>query len=170
MNASSRPLWKSAALLLGTFLLGGLLGGLLVSTIVQHRADTVRSLRTADGFTQHVLRIVDPAPAQRDTLRPLLQNAGADIERITRQTRRQLRTRIGMLRQDLHPHLTPEQRQRLRRRGGRWFRSRRPATDLTFSKQNDEMYRRRASSNPCTYSQPVPELPCTPSAVFSMRP
>lgn len=153
-----RSLWKPALLLLGTFVLGGLIGGLLVGTIVKNRVETIRSLRTADGFTEHVLSAIEPTLAQRDTLRPLLRKAGSDIEQMTHQARAQMRARVDTLWQEMRPHLTPEQRSALRRMRRR-FQDRRSdlSSDGTvrrehrsfmFSSQNDEMQASNASSNP----------------------
>ncbi len=153
-----RSLWKPALLLLGTFVLGGLVGGLLVGTIVKNRVDTIRSLRTADGFTERMLSAIEPTPAQRDTLRPLLREAGSDIEQMTRQTRAQMRARVDTLWHDIRPHLTPEQRRKLRRMRQR-FQDRRSdlSSDRTIhredhrfmvSSQNNEMQTPNASSNP----------------------
>lgn len=153
-----RSLWKPALLLLGTFVLGGLVGGLLVGTIVKNRVDTIRSLRTADGFTEHMLSAIEPTPAQRDTLRPLLREAGSDIEQMTHQTRAQMRARVNILWQEMRPHLTPEQRNTLRRMRRR-FQDRRSdlSSDRTthredyrfmVSSQNNEMQTPNASSNP----------------------
>jgi uncharacterized membrane protein len=153
-----RSLWKPALLLLGTFVLGGLIGGLLVGAVVKNRVETIRSLRTADGFTEHMLNAIEPTSAQRDTLRPLLREAGTDIEQMTRQTRTQMRARVDTLWQDMRPHLTPEQRRALRRMRQR-FQDRRSglSSDGTvrrehlgfmISSQKDEMQAPNASSNP----------------------
>lgn len=113
-SSSTRALWKSALLLLGTFVLGGLLGGLLVGTVVQNRVDTIRSLRTADGFVERTIDLLEPTDAaQRDTLRPLLREAGEDIEHITDRARTDLRATLDTLWRSVQPHLTPDQRARL---------------------------------------------------------
>lgn len=117
--AKSRFRLKPALALLGTFLLGMLVGALILSALTRHRVERIRAMRTPAGFVERMERVIQPeSEAQRAAIRPLLEEAGADVHRITRSSRQELRATLRELRADLAPLLTEEQQARLARRGG----------------------------------------------------
>lgn len=99
----------------GTFVLGVLVGGLLVGTLAYQRVETLASMRTQSGFADRLTEVIEPTgPEQRRTLRPLLETTGREVETIYRQQRDSLRAALFRMGRQLRPHLTIEQRDRLR--------------------------------------------------------
>lgn len=108
--------WKTIAALGGTFVLGLIVGALAVGTLVYQRVDTLRSLRTESGFVTRFTEIIDPTgPDQRQTIEPILQDTGREVERTFLQSRDSLAAEVDRMRSRLDPHLTAEQRRRLER-------------------------------------------------------
>lgn len=112
--SSTRSWWKPALALGGTFLLGMLVGGLLVGTLVYHRVNDLARLRTQEGFVEQMVDIIEPTgPDQRRAIRPILSASGQTFEQTFAHSRDSLRTELRHMYHALVPHLTPEQEDRL---------------------------------------------------------
>lgn len=113
-TSSTRSWWKPTLALGGTFLLGLLVGGLLVGTLVYHRVSDLARLRTQTGFVEQMMDTIEPTDAdQRAAIRPILTATGQTVERTLTHSRDSLRTELQHMREALAPHLTPEQADRL---------------------------------------------------------
>lgn len=95
-------------------MLGLLVGGLLVGTLVYHRVSDLARLRTQTGFVEHMMETIEPTgPDQRETIRPILAATGRSVERTLTHSRDSLHTELQRMRTALAPHLTPEQMDQL---------------------------------------------------------
>jgi hypothetical protein len=113
--SSNRSRWRPALALGGAFVLGLLVGGLLVGTLVYHRVGDLARLRTQTGFVERMMETIEPTgPDQRQTIRPILSATGQTVERTLTHSRDSLRTELQRMRKALAPHLTPEQMDRLK--------------------------------------------------------
>lgn len=109
---------KAAAILIGTLLLGIALGGVGAGALARRRADEVQALRRPPGFVAHMLETIRPnSPAQRDSLRPILERTAARNDTIIRAANDALRTELDTLRARLAPLLDSGQRARLAEEG-----------------------------------------------------
>lgn len=107
MSALSR----SIVILIFTLMMGALVGAALTGVIVRHRLDEIRAFTTAEGFSPQFLDVLEPlTEEQRKKVEPLVSAAGKDIQDVIKLTRLELFLIIERLEDDLHPHLTKEQR------------------------------------------------------------
>lgn len=119
---------QTTLIVIGTLIVGMVLGGLIVGAVARHRLQELAELRTRPGLVNRLERVIQPtSDAQRDTVRAVLTRHAERIVALRRTHRRDLRAAIDSLRADLALHLTPEQQARLKRHIGRWRqRARRP--------------------------------------------
>lgn len=117
---------KTTLIIIGTLLLGMLLGALLTGAVVRHRLGQLNDLRTPRGFSRVLEETIQPAnAAQREELQAALQQGGRRLVRLRRQHRQETRALVDSLRAEIEPLLTPEQQKRLDERLGA-FRERIP--------------------------------------------
>lgn len=103
--------WKTAAVLAGTFVLGGVLGFVLHGTFI--RSDFrrhVHHMRTPEGFIHRFERVIEPTDAQRKEIRKILRDHFQDMMK----HQEQFQARMDSVRQDIDALLTEEQKQRLK--------------------------------------------------------
>jgi hypothetical protein len=106
--------WQAIGLLLLTLFVGGLLGAALVGYIVQSRIAAWTEFSTPEGFTNQMLAVIGPiTDEQAEVLVPLLNARGNEISERLQRGKRELLGLGEQVYQDLMPHLTPEQRERL---------------------------------------------------------
>lgn len=104
----------SILLLLGTFLLGMLLGALLHSNLQQSRLHRLFLLRDETTLTEGIRDALGPlAPEKAAAVDALLATAAPRIIGKFRDSKTQVRQEIEILKSDLAPHLTEEQQTRL---------------------------------------------------------
>lgn len=110
MSAFSR----SIAILVFTLIVGALVGAALTGVIIRHRLEGLRAFTTAEGFSPQFIDVLEPlTEEQRKKVEPLVSAAGKDIQAVVKLTRLELFLIIERLEEDLHPHLTKEQRKQL---------------------------------------------------------
>ncbi len=101
---------KSLLALGGTLLLGMILGGLLVGTIVKKRATMLALVMVNEQrFIQRLEDIVEPDAAQKDTVRSILEQHGSVITSRSQEFRRAQWQSFDSLKRALQPVLTAEQ-------------------------------------------------------------
>ena len=114
MAASGKPRLKAALILGATFLLGLVLGGLIVGAVVRERLQTIADFRDRDRFVARVVSFLEPtSDAQAEAMRPILEAAGARTEDAFVVLRGDLTRIFDDLERELAPLLTEQQRQRL---------------------------------------------------------
>lgn len=106
---------KAVFVLLGTLLLGILLGALGTGFFVRHRLHHLHQLRTPSGFTQEMMQAIEPTGSeQRDALRDALQSHVHQMKEIRERYRKKLRTEVDSMHATAEDLLTPQQQQRMR--------------------------------------------------------
>ncbi|HVX41332.1 MAG TPA: hypothetical protein VHB25_17340 [Gemmatimonadaceae bacterium] len=111
---------KSLVLLALTLIVGFSLGLFADATLVRGRRDRLGELRRPPGFVAHMNDIIDPhSPAQRDSIRPIVEAAAERNQQIIRAANDHLRASMDSMRTSLAPLLDAEQRARLEREAGR---------------------------------------------------
>lgn len=113
----SNVLAKSLTMLLTTLLIGALLGASITGVVTRHRLENVRALTDSQGFSIRAIELLDPiSDEQRQTIEPLVVEAGGEIEAIVSRTRTEIYLVMEGMEQKLEPHLTEEQFKRLQDR------------------------------------------------------
>ena len=113
MTLSTRA--KSILALVGTLLLGALLGALATGRFVHHRMSQLEHLRTPEGFASEMASAVEPRDsAQARALRETLRVHARRMRSIRDRYQQELRTEIDSLHQALGDLLAPEQEGRMR--------------------------------------------------------
>lgn len=106
---------KTALILVGTLLLGVVLGALATGVFVRHRIHHLRKLRTPAGFTQEMMQAIEPTgPEQRDALRTALESHVRNMRDIRERYRKELRAEVDSMHAAAGDLLTPEQQERMR--------------------------------------------------------
>ena len=114
MAAFGRPRLKAALILGATFLLGLVLGSLIVGAVVRERLQAIADFRDRDRFVARVEAFLEPtSDSQAEAIRPILEAAGARTESAFVVLRGDLTRIFDDLERELAPLLTEEQRQRL---------------------------------------------------------
>ena len=105
---------SSTLILLGTLLLGGVLGIFLSGTLAQQRRDQRERLRRPGGFVEETERLLRPQDAtQRDALRPFLEATDERNRDIILQAEEDLRTALREMAEQVDSLLDDDQRDRL---------------------------------------------------------
>ncbi len=117
MSERGRALRKSLTILLATLLVGVLAGATITGAVVRQRLEKVRSFTSSEGFVVQFTDVLEPlTEEQRAAIEPLISDAGDDIEDLIELSRLELFLIVEGLQNDLEPHLTSEQLQRLKDR------------------------------------------------------
>ncbi len=110
------PRLRSYLLLGATLAIGVVLGALLVGALGQLRAGRIEGMRERDGFVRDIQGLIRPRDdAQRELLRPLIEETAARNREIIGNFNEQMRAALAELVARLEPHLDREQLERLRR-------------------------------------------------------
>lgn len=108
---------RSSLILLATLLLGIAIGALGAGALAQRRSEHVRELRLRGMFVEHMERIIQPRDeAQREAIRPIIEETGRRNRAILDSTHGQLQTEMDRMREQLAPHLDEAQRARVEAR------------------------------------------------------
>lgn len=106
---------QSALLLVAIFLLGGLVGGVLVGTIAGDRHERRERFGHRGGFVEHMENVIDPVnDEQRVVIRPILERIDSLHHATLKQAHHTVRASFDTLMAQLAPHLKPDQLERLR--------------------------------------------------------
>ncbi len=105
---------KSALILVGTLVLGLLLGVVGAGALAGFQAGRLDRLRRPPGFVAHMERVIRPRDAAQDeAIRSHLEETARQNERIIRGAHDQLRSALDEMRARLTPLLDAAQRERL---------------------------------------------------------
>jgi hypothetical protein len=106
---------KSTLVVLATFLLGMVIGGLGDHWLMRPLFNA-REFRHPAGFLQFNEQVIQPQKSQRDTVRAILLKYHQKFEALAQQHRSELTAMLDTLHLELAPVLTEEQRSRLQQR------------------------------------------------------
>ena len=106
---------QSALLLVTIFLLGGLVGGILIGTIAGDRHERREKFGRRGGFVEHMESVIDPVDEeQRRAIRPILERTDSLHHATLRHAHNTMRASFDTLLAQLAPHLEADQLERLR--------------------------------------------------------
>jgi len=108
---------KSTLILVGTLVIGMVLGGLIDRSILRtqfkHR---VERMRNPLGFMQFFEGIIEPNEEQYDAIKELLEKRSQQLHEIGQNSRDEMKMVMDSLKMDIDPLLTAEQKARLERK------------------------------------------------------
>jgi hypothetical protein len=105
---------KSLVLLAATLVVGFALGLFADATLVRGRRDRIGAIRRPPGFVAHIEDVIEPhSDAQRDSIRPILENAARQNGEVMRSANDRLKATLDSMRLALTPMLDQTQRDRL---------------------------------------------------------
>ena len=108
-----KPILKVTAMLLATLVVGMLLGAMILGAVLRNRLEVLQDLRTADGFTSHVSRLIGPVDAAEATeVRAILEATGREVESLMDYQQEEFQILLDGMEAELAHRLTPEQMQR----------------------------------------------------------
>lgn len=108
---------RSSLILLATLLFGIAIGALGAGALAQRRSEHLRELRHRGMFVEHMERIIQPRDeAQREAIRPILEETGRRNHAILDSTHGRLQAEMDRMREELAPHLDQAQRERVEAR------------------------------------------------------
>ena len=151
MNART----TSFLVILGTLLVGIMIGALATGAIVNQRVEALQALRMEGGFMKMLERQIEPVDdKQKGEIRAVLKEAARRQTELRRDMISEHRALFNDLRSELDEILTPEQRERLRslaererQRDPGWRRPpefmRPPRTERFNRVPSDSLHRRR---------------------------
>jgi hypothetical protein len=65
---------KYILLLFGTLIVGILIGTLTTGRVTRNKVEKIKSFNTREGFRDHLYKIIQPTPAQKELLEPILDS------------------------------------------------------------------------------------------------
>ena len=105
---------KAWAAILGTLIVGVAIGMLLSGTLERRRHDRVETMRRPGGFVEEMERLIQPRDAaQRDSLRPYLEETDQHNRAIVEGARGSMRAELDSLRARVDKLLDDGQKARL---------------------------------------------------------
>ena len=119
---------KTVLIILGTLIIGMIIGALISGAFTRHRIGRFMSMREPGRLSAHVERIIDPDESQRELVREILSKHAERFLEIHSQFEGEMMALRDSLRKDLDPILTDEQKERLERvpKPPKHFRDRQP--------------------------------------------
>jgi len=106
---------KSTIVLIGVLLIGIVIGALGSSLIRRSMwEERVARFRSPEGFSERLIHIIKPDPAQEEKVRQILLKHHDKMEKITEASRAMIKEHADSLLIDLQPVLNPEQLARLK--------------------------------------------------------
>ena len=107
---------KSTLVILGTLLVGIIIGGLGTSVIFTNRLGAIQALRMQGGLTNLLENVIEPVDeVQREQIREIVRNAAEQQMELRRTMFEENRLVFEGMREELEEVLTDEQKARLRR-------------------------------------------------------
>lgn len=106
---------KPSLIIIGTLLIGMVLGALTLATVVHHRMERLHALRTRGGMPQHLLAAIGPLSAQQGAVTMELERTAAQIDSTIQSSHRFIAATLDSMASRVDSLLTPEQRVRLHR-------------------------------------------------------
>jgi len=121
---------KFTGIIIGTLLIGFVIGFLTNGRLVKSRIDRMQSFYTEKGADRAFMRVLDPTPEQMEKIQPILRRHAQQNRELLNQHRGEQQALFLELEEELKPFLTQEQieklndlkqrwRQRFNRQGGR---------------------------------------------------
>ena len=111
---------KFTGIIIGTLLIGFVIGFLTNGRLVKSRIDRMQSFYTEKGADRAFMRVLDPTPEQMEKVRPILQRHAQQNRELLTNHRVEQQALFIELENELRPFLTHEQMERLDDLKNRW--------------------------------------------------
>lgn len=110
---------KPTLIIIGTLLIGIVLGALMSGTLAERRHRKIRSMMRPDGFSEQLIEVIQPQDnEQRDAIATVLRNTGCRIDEMMQKSRNEIHAMVDSMAVELKPLLTDEQNARLQKHLG----------------------------------------------------
>ena len=107
---------KSVLIILGTLIIGIVLGGILTGAIVRHRLNRIAESQTRPGFVKIMEHIIKPTDKQKKQIEPILKKSAHRLYQLHLGCKQEMIQFGDSMRSELKPYLTDEQFNRLTRK------------------------------------------------------
>lgn len=104
---------KSVLIIIGTFVIGVLIGALINGAMVRHRMNRIDKMRTVPGFSSEMQKIIQPTKEQLPKIEPILNRTANALVQLGKQQFEHANVIVDSMVVDLNPYLTKEQITRL---------------------------------------------------------
>ena len=104
---------KSTFIIIGTFIIGVLIGALINGAVVRHRMNKIDKMRTVPGFSAEMQRIIKPSNDQLPKIEPILNRTAESLIQLGQRQFEHANVIVDSMVTDLNPYLTQEQKTRL---------------------------------------------------------
>ncbi|MCF6170179.1 MAG: YhcB family protein [Bacteroidales bacterium] len=111
---------KFTAIILGTLIIGFVIGFLTNGRLVKSRIDRMQSFYTEKGANRAFVHVLEPTPAQMEKIRPILQEHAVENRDLLFTYREDQEALFLHLEDELRPYLTDEQMEKLEELKHRW--------------------------------------------------
>jgi Spy/CpxP family protein refolding chaperone len=111
---------KFSGIIIGTLLIGFVIGFLTNGRLVKSRIDRMQSFYTEKGANRAFMRVLDPTPEQMEQIRPILQQHARQNKELLKHHRSEQQALFLELENELRPLLTDEQMEKLEELKHRW--------------------------------------------------
>jgi len=111
---------KFAGIIIGTLLIGFVIGFLTNGRLVKSRITRMQSFYTEKGADRAFMQVLDPTPEQMEKVRPILQRHAQQNRELLNHHRDEQQLLFVELEDELRPLLTQEQMERLEDLKNRW--------------------------------------------------
>jgi len=111
---------KFTGIIIGTLIIGFVIGFLTNGRLVKSRIDKMQSFYTEKGADRAFIRVLDPTPEQMEKIRPILRHHAQQNRELLGHHRSEQQALFLELEDELRPLLTDEQMERLEVLKNRW--------------------------------------------------
>ena len=110
---------KPALIIIGTLLIGIVLGALISGALAERRYREIRCMLRSDLLTERLIEIIEPLEdKQREEVRAIVEQTSVRVRNLTRETRFEMHAVMDSLFAELQPLLTDRQKARLEKHIG----------------------------------------------------
>ena len=106
---------KNSLILVGTLLIGLVLGVLISGRVMHSKVANFRNFYTEQGFNRQIMNVIRPTEQQRKQLQPVFRAQAKRNHDLFIQCRENHRDLMEQFKQELNQYLTAEQMKRLER-------------------------------------------------------
>ncbi len=106
---------KTTFILIGTLIIGIIIGALISGTLRQHKSDKIREMHAQDRFFRGMEQIIKPADEQREKIQKILEKGFQQLSEIKEKHHTEIAVLLDSLHQEMDKVLSKEQKERLER-------------------------------------------------------
>jgi len=106
---------KTTFILIGTLVIGIIIGALISGTLRQHKSDRIREMHAQDRFLRGMEQIIKPDDEQKDEIKKILEKRFQQLSEVKEKHLTEIAVILDSLHQEMDKVLTKEQKERLER-------------------------------------------------------